>query len=78
MYIQDATQRTLFDCFKDLIPEDELISDPVETGPQDGITSTVERSLSPVASVSGECGTSTSANLSNWFDDLKDDDFLDI
>ncbi len=63
--LQDIAQRTLLDCFKDLVPEEELTSEPHEDD-------TCDRMSELPANIE------TASNLSNWFDDLKEDDFIFI
>lgn len=74
--LQHSAQRTLLECFKDLIPEEEeLFSDSSERSERDDGTG--GRSLSPTGSGTGN-HTSHSVNMSNWFDDLTDEDFCDL
>lgn len=74
------------DCFKDLIPEEDLVTEeasalqsrsPLQDGDGDEevISTEMTRPLSAAADVETASGgdTSSHVNMSNWFDDLDDD-----
>ena len=64
-FIQDTTQKNLFDCFNQLVSEAVEDSLPSEDN-------------SPKASVTEPViNDSTNANMSNWFNNLNEEDLMD-
>lgn len=77
--LQDVSQRTLFECFKDLIPEEgeEEREEEQEDSKSQDAGMAERKCLSPTTG-SESAGNDTFTSVSNWFEDLKDDDFCDV
>lgn len=76
-FVQATTQKTLFECFGDLLFEDNSNSTsnlPQAEGISDSVSSVAfEAAPSPQCECSSDL--STTGNMSNWFDELDENDF---
>ena len=68
------------DCFKDLIPEEGLITEeaPVQSRSphtSDGDENVITTEITKDVEATSSADVSSHVNMSNWFDDLDEDDF---